>query len=46
MFHEDILYISYRKHINISFLISNKNFIWTTLKAILSIFLFFAPSDF
>ncbi len=45
MFHEDILWISYRKYIKTQFLISNiciaKNFIWTTLKVIFSIFRFF-----
>ncbi len=45
-FHEDILYISYRKYIKTYFLISiiyilGKNFTWTTLKMIFSIFRFF-----
>ncbi len=34
MFHEYILYISYCKHIKINKSIT-KNFIWTTLKAII-----------
>ncbi len=50
MFHEDIWSISYRKYIKTKFLFSNniaKNLIWTTLKAILSVFgFFFAPSNY
>ncbi len=45
MFYEDILYISYCKYINLFFFLDvicfAKNLIWTTLKAIFSIFNFF-----
>ncbi len=41
MFHEDIKYISYRKYIKTKFVLViciAKDFIWTTLKVIFSIF--------
>ncbi len=39
MFHEGILYISYRKYINFWFVICiAKNFIWTTLNIYIIIF--------
>ncbi len=38
--------ISNRKYIKTLFLISNKNFIWTTLKVIFSIFRFFCTLRF
>ncbi len=44
MFHEDILYIFYRKYIKTYFLLLlciAKNFIWTTLKMIFSIYWYF-----
>ncbi len=48
MFYEDILYISYRKYIyKLNFwlvIYIAKNLIWTTLKAIFSIFRFFFSS--
>ncbi len=49
MFHEDILLISYRIYIKTYFLFSNmsaKDFIWTTLKVIFSVFRFFCTLSF
>ncbi len=49
MFHEDILLIYYRKYFKTSFwlvICIAKNFIWTTLKAIFSIFRFFCTLRF